>query len=200
MYEPMPRQASACHFYPPGQRDYCSRQGLPIYKEMPRSNENPPSLLVFHSSGLGCALPVEAVLEIVPIAQLSTPPGLPSMLAGFLDRRGTAIPIVLLDRLFNLPEQPRGLNTPFIILRGAGSPVGFLVGAVRQIVSTTAASFLPLPEKHLFHDCATATVEVDGEAFYLLSPERILLEHERRLLAEFQTVAQDRLRLLEAGN
>jgi purine-binding chemotaxis protein CheW len=167
---------------------------------MPRFNENSRSLLVFHSSGLGCAFPLEAVLEIVPIAQLSTPPGLPSMLAGFLNRSGIAIPIVLLDRLFNLPEQPRGLNTPFIILRGIESPVGFLVGAVRQIVSVTAASFLPLPEKHLFHACATATVEVDGDVFHVLSPERILLENERRLLAEFQVVAQDRLRHLEEGN
>ncbi len=173
---------------------------MPIYQEMPRCNENPQSLLVFHSSGLGCAFPLEAVLEIVPIAQLSTPPGLPSMLAGFLDRSGTAIPILLLDRLFNLPEQPLGLNTPFIILRGVDSPIGFLVGAVLQIVSTTAASFLPLPEKHLFHDCATATVEVEGDVFHLLSPERILLEHERRLLAEFQVVAQERLRRLEEGN
>ncbi|MCU1234660.1 MAG: uncharacterized protein JWP63_2627 [Candidatus Solibacter sp.] len=132
------------------------------------------------------------------------------MLAGFLDRSGTAIPIVLLDRLFNLPEQPRGLNTPFIILRGVtlrgvtlrgvDSPVGFLVGAVQQIVSTTAASFLPLPEKNLFHDCAVATFEVDGDVFHLLSPERILLEHESRLLAEFQVVAQDRLRRLQERN
>jgi purine-binding chemotaxis protein CheW len=170
---------------------------MPMGKEVPSLHENPRSLLIFHSSGLGCAFPLEAVLEIVPIAQLSTPPGLPSILAGFLDRSGTAIPIVLLDRLFNLPEQPRGLNTPFIILRGVDGPVGFLVGAVRQIVSTTSATFLPLPEKHLFHDCATATVEVDGDVFHLLSPERILLEHERRMLAEFQIVAQDRLRRLE---
>ena len=176
------------------------RRDLPIYREMPRCNQNPQSLLVFHSSGLSCAFPLEAVLEIVPIAQLSTPPGLPSMLAGFLDRSGTAIPILLLDRLFNLPEQRRGLSTPFIILRGAGSPVGFLVGAVRQIVSTTAASFLPLPEGHVFHDCAIAVVELDGDMVHLLSPERILIEHERRLLAEFQVVAQDRLHRLEDGN
>src|ERR1700694_4086610 len=98
---------------------------------MSRSNENPQRLLGFHSSGLGCAFPLEAVLEIVPIAQLSIPPGMPSMLAGFLDRSGTAIPILLLDRLFNLPEQPRALHTPLIILRGVDNPIGFLVGAVR---------------------------------------------------------------------
>jgi purine-binding chemotaxis protein CheW len=163
---------------------------------MPRFNENPQALLLFHSSGLGCAFPLEAVLEIVPIAQLSTPPGLPSMLAGFLDRSGTAIPVLLFDRLFNLPEQPRGLHSPFIILRGAGSPIALLVGSVRQIVSVTEASFLPHPEKHLFHDCATAAIELEGDRFHVLSPDRILVENERRLLAEFQATAQDRLRLL----
>ena len=167
---------------------------------MPGPPEKPQSLLIFHSSGLGCAFPLEAVLEIVPIAQLSTPPGLPSMLAGFLDRSGAAIPILLLDKLFNLPEQPRGFNTPFIILRGVDSPVGFLVGAVRQIFSATAASFLPLPAGRLFHDCAMATVEVDGDVFHVLSPERILLKNERLALAEFQAVAQDRLRLLRVEN
>jgi purine-binding chemotaxis protein CheW len=167
---------------------------------MPSRNENSAgSLLIFHASGLGCAFPLDAVLEIVPIAQLSTPPGLPSVLAGFLDRMGTAIPILLLDRLFHLPEQPRGLNTPFILLHGADGPVGFLVGAVRQIVSTTAVNFLPRPEKHLFRDCATATVDLDGELFHLLSPERILLERERRVLAEFQAVAQDRLLRMGVG-
>jgi len=75
---------------------------------------NPPeltqNLLIFHSSGLDCAFPLEAVREIVPMAQLFSPPGLPSGLAGFLDLRGTAIPIVRLDRLFDLPEQQAGLH------------------------------------------------------------------------------------------
>ncbi len=79
----------------------------------------PQNLLIFHSSGLDCAFPLEAVREIVPMAMLSSPPGLPSGLAGFLDLRGTAIPIVRLDRLFDLPEQLPGLHTPMIVLRGA---------------------------------------------------------------------------------
>src|SRR5438132_11427250 len=112
---------------------------------MEKITENLQSLLIFRSSGLNCAFPLEAVQEIVPMALLARPPGLPSLLAGFLDLRGTAVPIVRLDRLFDLPEQQPGLYTPLIILRGPDSPVGVLVGAVRQIVSATAATFLPLP-------------------------------------------------------
>jgi purine-binding chemotaxis protein CheW len=167
---------------------------------MARFEEGTQNLLVFHLGGLDCAFPLEAVREIVPMALLSSPPGLPSGLAGFLDLRGTAIPILRLDRLFDLPEQQPGLYTPFIILRGADTPIGVLVGAVQQIVRASGASFLSLPEEHVFHGCATATVEVNGNVVHLLAPECILLENERRLLREFQGMAQGRLRRLEERN
>jgi purine-binding chemotaxis protein CheW len=167
---------------------------------MGKTEENAVTLLVFQSSGLACAFPLDAVQKIVPMALLSCPPGLPSGLAGFLNLRGIAVPILRLDRLFDLPEQQPGLYTPFIILRGAPSPIGVLVGAVRQVASTRVASFLPLPEKHLFHDCATAVVDVDGDPVHLLAPECMLVENERRLVADLQSAAQRRLRSLEEKN
>jgi purine-binding chemotaxis protein CheW len=155
--------------------------------------------LLFHASGIGCAFPLEAVLEVLPSAELSTPPGLPSLLAGFLDRSGTAIPILLMDRLFNLPHQPWGLHTPFIILRGARGPIGLLAAAVRKIATITAASLLPLPANQVFQDCATATVAMDGDLFHVLAPERLLLAHERGVIDALQTLAQERLHRLPEG-
>jgi len=157
------------------------------------SGEATQDLLVFHSSSQECAFPLNDVQEVVPMAQLSSPPGLPSLLAGFLDLSGTAIPILRLEKLFNLPEQPAGLHTPLIILRGGGIPCGFLVGGVRRIARAKASSFLRLPENQVFHDCATAAVEIDGKTVHVLSPARILIENERQALAEFQAMAQKRL-------
>ena len=130
------------------------------------------------------------------MARLFSPPGSPSLLAGFLDLRGFAIPILHLDRLFGLPEQLPGLYTPLIILRNGDSAVGILVEAVQQIFEAPEEAFRPLPENNLFHGCATAAVEVNGDMVYLLSAERILLEKERHILAEFQAMAQERLRNL----
>jgi purine-binding chemotaxis protein CheW len=162
--------------------------------------ESRQNLLVFHTSGQECAVPLDAVQEVVPMALLSTPPGLPSLLAGFLDLGGTAIPIVRLDRLFDLPEQPPGLYTPLLVLRGCGDgPTGILVGGVRKIAAVTQSSFVTLPPKQVFHDCAVAEVEIDGSLVHLLSPERILLENERRMLAGIQAMAQQRLRHLQEG-
>src|SRR5277367_4272563 len=112
-------------------------------------------LLVFHASGLSCAFALDAVREIVPMATLSTPPGLPSGLAGFLDLRGNAVPIVRLDRLFDLREQRPGLHTPMIILRGISGPIGILVDSVRSIVPAPAWRLLDISEDHTFRGCAT---------------------------------------------
>src|SRR3984885_11286582 len=147
---------------------------------MGNSIETTPNLLLFCSNGLDCAFPIEAVREIVPMAMLSCPPGLPSGLAGFLDLRGTAIPIVRLDRLFGLREQRPGLHTPMIVLRGIGSPIGILVDSVRGIVPVAAAALLDLPEGGTFRGCATASFELDGCVIHLLLLDTLLEASEIR--------------------
>ncbi len=150
------------------------------------------NLLIFHLSGLDCAFPLEAVREVVPMAMLFSPPGMPSGLEGFLDLRGTAIPIVRLDRLFDLGEQRPGLHTPMIVLRGTGDPIGILVDSVRGIVPMAVARLLDLPESGTFQGCATASFELDGDLIHLLSPDALLEANEVRLLAEYSVMAQTR--------
>src|SRR5271155_1689491 len=157
------------------------------------SQQRTQDLLVFHSSGLDCAFPLEAVREIVPMATLSSPPGLPSGLLGFLDLRGTAIPIVRLDRLFGLPEQKPGLHTPMIILRGILGPIGILVESVRSIVPEQSARLLDLPEDGTFQGCASAARQLDGELIHLLSPAALLDANEDRLLADYAAMSEARL-------
>jgi purine-binding chemotaxis protein CheW len=154
--------------------------------------ERTQNLLIFHLSGLDCAFPLEAVREIVPMAMLFSPPGMPSGLEGFLDLRGTAIPIVRLDRLFDLCEQRPGLHTPMIVLRGTSNPIGILVDSVRGIVPTAVARLLDLPESGTFQGCAKASFELDGDLIHLLSPDALLEANEVRLLAEYSVMAQTR--------
>ena len=153
--------------------------------------------LIFQSSGLDCAFALKAVHEVVPMAALFAPPGMPSGITGFLDLRGQAIPILRLDLLFDLPEQRPGRHTPIILLRVAGNLIGILAESIRQIASPLADSWLPRDAKSIFHECAVATFVIDERLTHLLAADGILLEHERRLVSEFQTVAQERLRLLE---
>ncbi|HEY3738334.1 MAG TPA: chemotaxis protein CheW [Bryobacteraceae bacterium] len=151
-------------------------------------------LLVFNSSGQDWAFPLHAVQEIAPMAELSSPPGMPPVLAGFLNLGGVAVPIIRLDKLFELPEQRPGLHAHLIILRSGGEKfIGVLVGSVRRIANAAPTSFLPVPENNVFQDCAVASVTIDDRVTHVLSPERILLEQERRMLWELQAMAQHRL-------
>jgi purine-binding chemotaxis protein CheW len=151
------------------------------------------TFLIFSSSGLECAFPLDSVREIVPMALLSSPPGLPSGLAGFLDLRGTAVPIIRLDRLFDLPEQEPGLHTPMIVLRGVAGPIGILVNSVRSIVQVPSWQFLKIPEDRTFQSCATGALRLDGDLIHVLSPAALLQANEVRLVADYAAMSQARL-------
>jgi len=152
--------------------------------------ESPQQLLIFHASGFDCAFPLAAVREIVPMARLSSPAGLPAGLAGFLDLGGTAIPIVRLDRLFDLAEQQPGLHAPMIVLHGLRAPVAILVDSVHGIVPVPSAQLVNIPKDRTFQGCATAAVEIEGVLIRVLSPAALLEANEARLMAEFKLVQE----------
>ena len=155
------------------------------------------ALVIFHLGGQAYGLPLEEVLEIVPLALLSRPPGLPAMMAGFLGLEGQAVPVLRLDRLFGLPELTPGLYTPLLILRSPGHPLALLVEKVSRITAVAADAVVPVPPGESFNDCAEGVVTLDSHVVLLLSPERLLLDKEQQCLAEFQDLEQARLRALE---
>src|SRR4029078_5893291 len=105
---------------------------------MGNPQQHAQNLLIFHACGLDCAFPLEVVREIVPMASLIAPLGLPSAVAGFLNLMGTAIQIIRLDELFSIPEQHAGLHTPMIVLHRTSGPMGILVASVRGILPTAS--------------------------------------------------------------
>ena len=74
------------------------------------------ALLLFHVGGEEYGIPLRHLQEVVLMARLSRSPGLPGILAGFLNLGGSAIPVLRLDRLLGLSEQTPGLYTPLIVL------------------------------------------------------------------------------------
>src|SRR5262245_11339595 len=100
-------------------------------------------LLIFPLSGRITAIPLAEVERIVPMAELTLPPGLPAALAGVLNLAGEAIPVLRLDRLFDLPEQSTGLYSALVILRGE-TPMAILADRVSEIMRVPETAFLPV--------------------------------------------------------
>jgi len=133
------------------------------------------------------------------MALLAHPPGLPSILEGFLNLRGTAVPVLRLNRLFDLPATHPELYTPLIILRGLAHPLALLADKVTGTISVPPESLLPISENHSFNNCAECQIAVDNQVILLLHSERLLLEKERQCVVELQSKAQQYLSELEAA-
>ncbi len=152
--------------------------------------------LIFEIAGRSCAIAVGDVQEIVPMAALSHAPGQPSLLEGFLNLRGVAVPVVRAARLFDLPPREAGLHTPVAVMRGDIWPLGLLVDRVVEIASPQ--DVLPLGENSSFNDCARAEARFSGRTACILDRRKLLLEEERRVIALLQARAQERVGSVEA--
>lgn len=156
------------------------------------------SLVVFQLGAHHAAFPLEDIERVAPMAELAVPPGMPSMLAGILNLSGAAVPVLLLDRLLQLPETHLNLYSVLIILKDASEGrVAILADGIDRIVTVPESALLSVGERNCFNACAGATVALADTNVSILVPSKILLEKERKALVEFQCLAQQRLR--EAG-
>lgn len=162
----------------------------------------PPShpAVAFRLAGQTCAFPLECVQEVLPMAALLRPPGLPPLVEGFLNRGGAAVPVVHLCRLFGLHWEAPGLYTPLLVVSGRPGPLAFLVDEVTDILLLDQKALLPVRERQVFNNCVEAEIDLGDHTLHLLSPDRLLLEEERRRLAALQEAAQERLKALEGGD
>ena len=164
---------------------------------MKRDNDSVNNFVVFRLGKKECTLPVSDVSEFVALPALARPPGLPSLLAGFLNLEGSAIPVIRLDRLFDLPERDPDPYTPLIVLKTGDWSMALLVDRITDIVTVAPDSMLSVQESQTFNDCAIGEIIVGGRAISVLSSERLLLEKERQSVAEFQAIEQRRLTEIE---
>ncbi len=156
-------------------------------------------MVVFEVGGRDCALPVEAVGEVLPMATLARSPGQPPILEGFLNLRGEAVPVVRLDRLLGLEGKEPDLETALLVVRQGGMPVAFLVDRAAEITSIDSGVLMAVGQGNLLNDCVQAQALVEGRTVNVLSAGRLLLARERECLADLQAAAQRRLDSLEAA-
>ncbi len=155
------------------------------------------SFLIFRVAGHLCAVPAREVREIVHIAATTQLPGQPSVLHGFLNLRGSALPVVELRGLFGEAASEPGLYAPFIVLAGDDSPLALLADTAEEVIEIDQGALQPLAGQHSFNDCAEGQFLSPQGTVVALSADRLLLAKERACVAALRAEAQRRL--AEAG-
>jgi purine-binding chemotaxis protein CheW len=154
---------------------------------------HPHLFCVFEIANERFALPVQSVTEILPMATLTTPPGLPGAVEGFLNRRGRLIPVLRLSALMNLEPVVIGIHTPLVLTNLAGTAAALLADRVLGVES--CLTVLPTSDTVELGGCVDGQFVAAGRAVHVLSADRLLQARERQHLAELQAAAAERLRL-----
>jgi purine-binding chemotaxis protein CheW len=154
-------------------------------------------LVVFHLAAQSYGIAVEDVQEILPLAELSRPPACPALLAGFVNIGAEPVPVISLSRLFDFPEAPPGLYTPLLLLRAPRTRLALLVDRVSQIIALSDDAVSPMTNGHSVNNCVTGVTRWEESPILLLSAERLLLEKERKCLAELEAGERSRMALLQ---
>ncbi len=154
--------------------------------------------LIFQLADRSYAIPIRCIEEIVPIAELTSVPGAPAFLAGFLDVGGQLVAVISLRHLLGMPDHECALYTPLVILKAKDQRFALEIDGVSRIADIDDEKLVSLTEGCSLNDCATAVARLDEEVVVLLSPERILLEQEQKRVAELAEIARRRIAEVEA--
>ena len=110
-------------------------------------------------------------------------PRTPSFIRGVINLRGRVVPLINAKLRFGAGDERHGRRV--IVVTTAGLQAGFVVDSVSEVLSVPVAELRPAPEFEtagslLFDRVA---IEQGGRIILLISPEGLLQQAERDLLA-----------------
>lgn len=152
--------------------------------------------VLFGLSGQALALPAEVVTRFLPVPTLDRPPAAPPVVAGVFRWQGRVVPVLRLDRLLGLPESSIGVYSTLLLLERDDGPLALATDRAQSIV---AAEPREIAEGLSFEGCALALIDHAGGTATVLDPARLLTLSEERLLEDFRSFAEERLRQWQAS-
>lgn len=99
----------------------------------PATNGERMAYLTFYLGQQGYAIPIEQVVEVAAMVELSTMPDTPSALLGVANRHGAVLPMLDLRQVFGKAVTPISPATLFIVAALGDQLVGLVVDEVHQV-------------------------------------------------------------------
>lgn len=153
------------------------------------SEDNASLVLVVEIGGHSFGLAVRELAEIVPMAELSCRGDEPSVLAGFLNLRGAAVPVLRTSRLLEIASAPVGAEGSIVVVRHGDERFGLVVNAVRQITATARDAVVALASPVR----ASSAARIGERIVPILSLSELLLQQERLRIEELRASHNRRL-------
>ena len=148
--------------------------------------------LKFKIGDLLCAVAIARVREVLPMVELIRPPRGPRVLEGYLNLGGTAVPVLRLDRVLDLPERMVTAADHLILIRLGDRAVALLVERALELMRVEDREMIA-GEFAKLSPCVAGEIRGPAGPVHVLDVDRLVLDVERRALDEFALEAQRRL-------
>jgi purine-binding chemotaxis protein CheW len=113
--------------------------------DTPALGIHPSRVCIFALSKHLYAVDLQHIREVLPLESVTPVPGMPPVVIGMTNVRGSVVPIVDLRLLLELP--PAETGTPFaVVLRHEDYQLAILVDRSPEIMTVLPEQFEPLPE------------------------------------------------------
>ncbi|WP_181703961.1 chemotaxis protein CheW [Chthonobacter albigriseus] len=141
--------------------------------------------VLFDVAGIGCAMALADVREVLPLPHLTRPPGAPAGLEGIADVSGVAVPVLRPAALFGLPvsEVEPDLDSHLLVLRG--TPIALLVDRARDVITVSRSGVSDVPDAETLRGCVTGVFTAGGRRISLVAAGRLIHRHERDRLEAY---------------
>lgn len=158
----------------------------------PTTGAAPQTLVTFLLGRQVFALPIEPIVQIIPVVTITPLPHTDPRVAGVINVRGALVPIINLHYLLNLPRPTLQLYTPILLVRCQERTIGLIVDNVLEVFNPPAKAFIRpkevLPLELVDAPILAGMVNHPDGTIFVLDIEHILLPHQAEAL-ELATAA-----------
>ena len=152
----------------------------------------PRTLVTFRLGRQIFALPIEPIVQIIPIVTITPLPHADPRVAGVINVHGALVPIINLHTLLNLPRPILQLHTPIVLVHCHTHTIGLIVDSVLEVFTPTAKDFTRpkeiLPDELVEAPILAGMVNHTSGTVFVLDIDHILLPNQAEAL-ELATAA-----------
>jgi purine-binding chemotaxis protein CheW len=140
--------------------------------------------VIFRAGVQSFAVEINRVKEILRYRKVTPLPRSPSFLEGFIDLRGTLVPVIDLRKRFEVAAPQYDNQTRIIILRSQKRKIGLVVDSVHRVLTIPFRDVKAPPAIAKAHgsDYMLAVAKHKDELYIILDLDRILSSVERMSL------------------
>lgn len=137
-------------------------------------------IIVFSLNNEICGADTSQVYKIIKYEEITRIPKMPDFIEGIINLRGRVVPVINLNRRFELGAAEITKKTKIIITEIDKNQVGFMVNDVSEILKLTEDEFESTPEaiKKFGNDYLTCVGKKNQQLIAVLNLKDILNGHE----------------------